>query len=79
MGKVVRLLAVKECVGSRGFIPPILSLGSTWRSVENFTPWEKVGGYVGTERFPRKEKTSCSCPELSTEFFFHPALASSLE
>jgi hypothetical protein len=56
MGKAVRLHAVKECVGSRGFIPPILSLGSTWRSVTNFTPWEKalraylIGGYVDPER-----------------------------
>jgi hypothetical protein len=47
---------VKECVGSRGFIPPILSLCSTWRSVTNFTLWEKtlrihlMGGYVGPKR-----------------------------
>jgi len=65
MGKVVRLHAVKERVESRGFIPPILSLGSTWRSVVNFTPWEKalrthlLGGYVDPERgctFRRREK-----------------------
>jgi len=75
------------CV-SRGFIPPILIFGSTWRSVENFTPWEKtlgthlLRGYVGPERglyVSEKRNPSCSCPELSTEFFFHPALASSLE
>jgi hypothetical protein len=69
MGKVVRLHAVKECVGSRGFIPPILSLGNTWRSAANLTPWEKslrthlIGGYVHPERglyVSDKRKTSCS-------------------